>query len=91
MDRQERSLVQRPRQRYRAPSWRRMLLTWQNERISAGELDELISAIRAGATYVNVHSTRWTGGNPARLNTTMARVTRIEISVFAYSRPLDTF
>ena len=31
-----------------------------NERgISAGELDELISAIRAGATYVNVHSTRW--------------------------------
>lgn len=34
-----------------------------NERgISAGELDELISAIRAGATYVNVHSTRWPGG-----------------------------
>ena len=31
-----------------------------NERgISAGELDELISAIRAGSTYVNVHSTRW--------------------------------
>ena len=31
-----------------------------NERgISAGEFDELISAIRAGATYVNVHSTRW--------------------------------
>ena len=34
-----------------------------NERgISAGELDELIQAIRAGATYVNVHSTRWPGG-----------------------------
>src|SRR5918993_3099579 len=34
-----------------------------NERgISAGELDELILAIRAGATYVNVHSTRWPGG-----------------------------
>ena len=34
-----------------------------NERgISAGELDELISAIRAGVTYVNIHSTRWPGG-----------------------------
>jgi len=34
-----------------------------NERgISAGELDELIRAVRAGATYVNVHSTRWPGG-----------------------------
>src|SRR6476619_7421488 len=34
-----------------------------NERgISAGELDELIQAIRAGSTYVNVHSTRWPGG-----------------------------
>lgn len=34
-----------------------------NERgISAGELGELISAIRVGATYVNVHSTRWPGG-----------------------------
>ena len=34
-----------------------------NERgISSGELDELIKAIRAGATYVNVHSTRWPGG-----------------------------
>jgi len=30
--------------------------------ISAGELDELINAIRAGATYVNVHSTKWPGG-----------------------------
>jgi hypothetical protein len=34
-----------------------------NERgISAGELGELIAAMRAGATYVNVHSTRWPGG-----------------------------
>ncbi len=34
-----------------------------NERgISAGELDELIAAIRAGVTYVNVHSARWPGG-----------------------------
>ncbi len=34
-----------------------------NERgISAGEMDELVAAIRAGATYVNVHSTRWPGG-----------------------------
>ena len=34
-----------------------------NERgISAGELEEFIKAIRAGATYVNVHSTRWPGG-----------------------------
>lgn len=34
-----------------------------NERgISTGELGELIDAIRAGATYVNVHSTRWPGG-----------------------------
>ena len=30
--------------------------------ISAGELEELIRAIRAGATYVNVHSSRWTAG-----------------------------
>lgn len=34
-----------------------------NERgISAGELDELVKAIRAGVTYVNIHSTRWPGG-----------------------------
>ena len=34
-----------------------------NERgISAGELGELIAAIRAEATYVNVHNTRWPGG-----------------------------
>jgi len=34
-----------------------------NERgISAGEFDELLNAMRAGVTYVNVHSTRWPGG-----------------------------
>jgi hypothetical protein len=34
-----------------------------NERgISAGELDELIKAIGAGVTYVQVDSTRWPGG-----------------------------
>jgi hypothetical protein len=34
-----------------------------NERgISAGELEELIRAVRAGYTYANVHSTRWPGG-----------------------------
>ena len=30
--------------------------------IAAGEFDELIRAIRARATYVNVHSTKWPGG-----------------------------
>lgn len=30
--------------------------------INTGEFDELVRAIRAGATYVNVHSTRWPGG-----------------------------
>ena len=30
--------------------------------LSAGELDELIAAMRAGFTYVNVHSTTWPGG-----------------------------
>ncbi len=30
--------------------------------ITAGELDELIEAIRAGKTYVNVHSTTWPAG-----------------------------
>ena len=34
-----------------------------NERgISAGEMEELVKAMRAGVTYVNVHSTRWPGG-----------------------------
>lgn len=30
--------------------------------INTGELAELIAAIRAGVTYVNVHSTTWPGG-----------------------------
>ena len=30
--------------------------------INTGEIDELIRAMRAGATYVNVHSTTWPGG-----------------------------
>jgi len=30
--------------------------------INTGEIKELIKAIRAGATYVNVHSTTWPGG-----------------------------
>jgi hypothetical protein len=30
--------------------------------IAAGEFAELVAAIRAGATYANVHSTRWPGG-----------------------------
>ena len=30
--------------------------------INTGEFDELVRAIRAGATYVNVHSTLWPGG-----------------------------
>lgn len=30
--------------------------------INTGEIGELINAIRAGATYVNVHSTTWPGG-----------------------------
>ncbi|MFN3565295.1 MAG: CHRD domain-containing protein, partial [Burkholderiaceae bacterium] len=33
--------------------------------IAAGELAELIAAIRAGVTYVNVHSTAASGGVPA--------------------------
>jgi CHRD domain len=37
--------------------------------ISAGELAELISAIRAGRTYVNVHSSKYPGGEiRAQLN-----------------------
>ena len=30
--------------------------------INTGEIAELIAAMRAGATYVNVHSTTWPGG-----------------------------
>jgi hypothetical protein len=34
----------------------------RNQGLNTGELDELIKAIRAGATYVNIHSTTWPGG-----------------------------
>lgn len=37
-------------------------LAARNQGLNTGELDELIRAIRAGATYVNVHSTTWPGG-----------------------------
>lgn len=30
--------------------------------LNTGEFDELLAAMRAGATYVNVHSTLWPGG-----------------------------
>ena len=30
--------------------------------IAAGEFSELVAAIRAGATYANVHSTKYPGG-----------------------------
>ena len=30
--------------------------------VSPGEFDELVAAMRAGATYANVHSTIWPGG-----------------------------
>lgn len=30
--------------------------------IDTGQIDEFVAAIRAGATYVNVHSTLWPGG-----------------------------
>ena len=30
--------------------------------IAAGEFNELVAAIRAGATYANVHSTKYEGG-----------------------------
>lgn len=37
-------------------------LAARNQGLNTGEIDELIQAIRAGATYVNVHSTTWPGG-----------------------------
>lgn len=33
-----------------------------NSGLGAGEFDELVRAIHAGATYANVHSTLWPGG-----------------------------
>ena len=37
-------------------------LAARNQGLNTREIDELIRAIRAGATYVNVHSTTWPGG-----------------------------
>lgn len=37
-------------------------LAARNQGLNTGEIAELIAAIRAGATYVNVHSTTWPGG-----------------------------
>lgn len=37
-------------------------LAARNQGINTGEIDELVAAMRAGATYVNVHSTTWPGG-----------------------------
>ena len=34
----------------------------RNQGLDTGEFAELIKAIRAGATYVNVHSSKWPGG-----------------------------
>lgn len=34
----------------------------RNQGLGTGEMGELIKAIRAGATYVNIHSTTWPGG-----------------------------
>ena len=33
-----------------------------NQGIAPGQLNELIAAIRAGVAYVNVHSTKFPGG-----------------------------
>ena len=30
--------------------------------VNTGEIEELIAAMRAGSTYVNIHSSTWTGG-----------------------------
>ena len=34
----------------------------RNQGLNTGEIVELIAAMRAGATYVNVHTTTWPGG-----------------------------
>lgn len=39
-----------------------MVNTGAAQGITAGEFDEVIRAIRAGASYVNVHSSLWPGG-----------------------------
>jgi hypothetical protein len=38
------------------------VLTVANQGIDAGQFDELVKAIRAGATYANVHSSLWPPG-----------------------------
>ena len=37
-------------------------LAARNQGLNTGEIEELIAAMRAGVTYVNVHSTTWPGG-----------------------------
>jgi hypothetical protein len=37
-------------------------LNARNQGLGTGELNELIAAMRAGTTYVNIHSTSWQGG-----------------------------
>ena len=37
-------------------------LAARNQGLDTGEIAELIAAMRAGVTYVNVHSTTWPGG-----------------------------
>jgi hypothetical protein len=37
-------------------------LAARNQGLNTGEIEELIAAIRAGATYVNIHTTTWPGG-----------------------------
>ena len=37
-------------------------LAARNQGLGTGEFAELLAAMRAGATYVNVHSTKWPGG-----------------------------
>jgi hypothetical protein len=34
----------------------------RSQGLDTGEMDELVAAMRARATYVNVHSTKWPGG-----------------------------
>ena len=34
----------------------------RNQGLNTGEIEELIAAMRAGATYVNIHTTTWPGG-----------------------------
>lgn len=37
-------------------------LAARNQGLNTGEFDEFLAALRAGALYVNVHSTTWPGG-----------------------------